>query len=95
MSDDEEGREIVRQDTGEKVGTTATSTSAETEYVILSKDDSGLWSDSGKPVKARSAEAAIRSVGAEGTYVAIPSRSFKPVTVKAEVVTTLKLEEAT
>jgi hypothetical protein len=57
------------------------------------------WRDIGS-VPARSAEAAIREVLAgdsegSGTYVAIPARSWKPVTVRAETTTTLRIEEAT
>lgn len=44
--------------------------------------------------EARSASDAIRKHGKPGTFVAVPSRSFQPVLVKAETVTTLKLENA-
>jgi hypothetical protein len=51
-------------------------------------------------VEARSAEHAIRlyaesaAAEASGTFVAVPMRSWKPVTVKAETTTVLKLETA-
>jgi hypothetical protein len=54
-------------------------------------------------VQASSATAAIRSELIDliprdqshaGTYVAIPARSFKPVTVTAETQTVIKIEEA-
>lgn len=73
---------------------------AGTEYIISTKKDATTWDKSGTRT-ARSAEAAIRdflstanAVTAEGTFAAIPVRSFKPVTVKAQTVTMLKLEEA-
>lgn len=65
-----------------------------TAYVVLSRDDSGYWTANVKPVQARSAEAAIRAIGAAGTYIAVPERSWKPVTVKAEQRTVLTLEDA-
>lgn len=64
-----------------------------TEYVLLERDASSFWSYT-TTVEARSAEAAIRSIEAAGTYVAVPARSWKPVTVKAETTTVLRLEEA-
>ena len=64
-----------------------------TEYVVLSRDDSGYWSNAGT-WEARSAEGAIRALKKEGTYVAVPQRSWKPVTVQAVQTTVLKLEEA-
>jgi len=70
-----------------------------TEYLVFKKAGDG-W-DPVNTVTARSADQAVRDVAAKladkdqaGTFVAIPSRSFKPVTVKKETVTTLKLEEA-
>jgi hypothetical protein len=65
-----------------------------TRYVILQRDDSGFWSEVAI-ASARSSEAAIRDHGKEGTYLAISARRFKPVTVKAETKTVLKLGEAT
>lgn len=51
-----------------------------------------------KDVSARSAEAAIRTyaqaMNSEGSFIAIPARSFKAVKVTAQTVTTLKLESA-
>ena len=73
---------------------TDTSNSVETSYIILSRGDSDYWTQNEKPIPARSAEAAIRALGAPGTYVAIPTRSFKPVIVTAVQQTVLKLEEA-
>ena len=61
--------------------------------MILERDDSGVWTTD-ITTKARSAEAAIRSLGKAGTFVRSPPARGKPVTVKAEVVTTLKLEDA-
>lgn len=66
-----------------------------TDYVILRRDDNGFWKMYADSASARSADGAIRAIGKEGTFVAIPARSFKPVTVKAETKTVLKLGEAT
>ena len=67
-----------------------------TEYVVLSTDESGLWKNMGRIV-ARDSEAAVLKFAADkgqtGTFQAIPSKR-KPLTVKSETVTTLKLEEA-
>ena len=69
-----------------------------TEYVVLAKDGSGLW----EPIRnaggievyaASSVNGAIRkavSNGEGGTFVAVPARSWKPVTVKVETKTALK-----
>lgn len=65
----------------------------ETEYVILSRDDSNFWSEEARK-NARSADGAIRALKKEGTFVAVPARSFKPVTVRAEQTVVLKLEDA-
>jgi hypothetical protein len=80
-----------------------------TEYVILTLDESGMWDRNAKDyahnVTARSAEQAVRkhvelraekSAGVirEGTFVAIPAKSWKRITVTPQTVTTLKLEEA-
>ncbi len=42
-------------------------------------------------VEATSSNAAVRALNAEGTFVAVPVRSFNPVTVKTETKTVLKL----
>jgi hypothetical protein len=76
--------------------------SAGTEYVILRfNDDTDEWTEHGDHVAGTNPSQAIRKHLAQfpeknpaGTFVAIPTRSFKPVTVKTETVTTLKLEEA-
>jgi len=54
-----------------------------TEYVLLSRQTSGLWTQE-KALKAHSAESAIRSVAASGDWVAIPSRSWKVLSVEVE-----------
>jgi hypothetical protein len=74
-----------------------------TEYVILVRDDTpgtqGRWDRIGPDVVT--AEQAIRDLAAKrppdkqtATFIAIPLRSWKPVKVTAQTVTTLKLEEA-
>lgn len=75
-----------------------------TEYVVLAKIEADTESDSGSgwyilgtgTVTARSANAAIRErLGVAegnpaGVFVAVPARSWKPVTVKVETKTALK-----
>lgn len=72
-----------------------------TEYVILKfNEGTDEWSEHGDRVKATNRDTAVRRHidGQEkveaGTYVAVPAGSFQPVTVKAEVQTTIKLEAA-
>lgn len=74
--------------------TNATVTVSPTEYVILTRDEAGRWVQAGENVKAYSSEAAVKSLEAAGTYVAVPARSWKPVKVSAVQSVTLKLEEA-
>lgn len=55
-----------------------------TEYIVLVKDEGG-WTIYGYPVKASSTARAIKAAEPEeGEYVAIPARSWRPVTVKVE-----------
>lgn len=67
-----------------------------TEYVVLRQQE-GEWEELHR-CEARSATSAIRQLSetvipdapfAGGTYVAIPVRSFQPVTVKLETKQTL------
>lgn len=74
-----------------------------TEYLVLRKSTADhSWKESGR-YEARSASSAIRqhlegspsvegnaSDREAGTFVAVPSRSFAPVTVKVETKTALK-----
>lgn len=70
-----------------------------TEYAILRQADDGTWEAVGT-ASARSARSAIRdrvdgsqqsaAYLGEGTYVAVPARSWQPVTVKTETKTELK-----
>lgn len=66
-----------------------------TEYHILMLEDEGSWTSLGW-VNAHSAEDAIRRTAAPSngpqTYVAVPKRSFKPVTVRIEQKTVLHLD---
>ena len=80
---------------------------AQTSYVVLKKIRSTatgasassagpqgtVWEELPSVVEASSAAAAVRaSVGeAEGVYVAVPARSWQPVTVKVERKTVVKL----
>lgn len=66
---------------------------AATEYLILAQDKTGYWTEQ-KKIKARGSNAALRewlkgTTAVEGTYVAVPSRSWKPVTVSTETQTKL------
>lgn len=73
--------------------------SGETRYVVLEhNDEKQSWSEVAV-VSARSALAALRDAVAgdgsvDGTFVAVPSRSWNPVAVRAEKTVTLKFEEA-
>lgn len=55
----------------------------------------GGWFQVGPAVESVSAEAAIRKVVTDksGTYVAVPLRSWSPITVTVETKRTLKLTE--
>lgn len=66
-----------------------------TEYLIFEKTKDGFWSETGKSVASSSARAAVRSAlsganGSEGTFVAIPARSWQPLTATKETKLTLK-----
>lgn len=80
-------------------------TAEPTEYVVLRRLERDTRLEDGfdgedwlfvAVIGARSANEAIRKTVGEdtkpGTYVACPARSWKPVTVRAEVQTRLKLE---
>jgi hypothetical protein len=74
---------------------------SDTTYIVLRKyqlpvePDTGddLW-DVLQTIEAASPSAAIRKVAVvDGTLVAVPARSWKPVTVTTETKTVLKLEQ--
>lgn len=72
---------------------------AETPYVVLCfHEETDEWREHGDRFVANSAQAAIRSFltsrtgEGPGVYVAVPQRSWKPVSVKAEQRTVLTLE---
>lgn len=77
----------------------------ETNYVVLRQvtkldNNGGEWRIEKSDVAAPHAEAAIRFACMNnevhtGIYVAIPTRSWKPVTVTAEQTIVLKIEDAT
>lgn len=67
-----------------------------TTYVILKQSDQPgagySWNEHGDPVEASSARRALSSRGVdEGTYVAVPARSWKPLTVTVEQTTRVKI----
>lgn len=86
----------------------AEKTAALTAYVILRRDPgtdsyANPWREDGPHQQARSAKQAIRQalelrteseVDVSGTYVAVPSRSWQPITAKVHTQTVLNLEEA-
>ena len=59
-----------------------------TEYIILELGgEAGAWREFGKS-RASSPQRALRSLDLRaGTYVAVPFRSWKPLTVKVEQTT--------
>jgi hypothetical protein len=69
---------------------------SETTYVVLRRNnESPGWEDIGT-IDGASAQQAIRNAlngrVVEGTYVAVPTRSWKPLQVSAVQTTVLKLE---
>jgi hypothetical protein len=72
---------------------------ADTTYTVLQRVSDtespvAAWRVVSNDVQAPSAEFAIRStIDDAGTYVAVPARSWKPVTVTTETKTVLKLEQ--
>lgn len=77
-------------------GTAAASeTAAGTEYVVLRREAEGSW-QLVKTVTARTPENAVKAAHKNGgdadVYVAVPSRSWKPVKVRSKVETTLLVE---
>ena len=87
------------------MGNTDKTVASPTEYVLLHRQagiiNEADWQVVTESVSARSATEAIRHTVAllapddqAGVFVAVPARSWKPVTVHAEVQTRLKLESA-
>jgi hypothetical protein len=72
---------------------------ADTTYIVLQQHTEAgspvtLWSVQDASVPASSPAAAIRATADDnGVYVAVPARSWKPVTVTTETRTILKLEQ--
>jgi hypothetical protein len=68
---------------------------SDTTYIVLRRDNEGLlWRVVDSHLDAASTDAALRkAVHENGVYVAVPERSFKPVTVTTETKTVLKLEQ--
>lgn len=72
-----------------------------TEYVVLRHNSARLneaaahWQEDGRATATSAKEAIKQVVGDKGgTFVAIPARSFQPVTVTIEQKATLKFGEA-
>jgi hypothetical protein len=64
-----------------------------TTYLVLTKDDSGMWMEE-DTVEAVSADTAIRAIAGlnnGGTFVAVPARSWKPRKVTVESTPRVKL----
>lgn len=83
--------------TTEPAKTPAAKAKQTTDYIVLAHESaSNTWKVI-RIVPARSAHEAIRHVsdGKSGpTYVAVPERSWRPVKIRAETRTVLKLETA-
>lgn len=64
-----------------------------TEYLVL-VEEAGHWREAGTANLANSAAQAIRRVAGEegGRYVAVPRRSWQPVTVRVEQQTRITIE---
>lgn len=65
-----------------------------TKYLILTRNLGGDWT-AYETFEAHSAGQAVKLAAeqeGDGTYVAIPAKSFKPVTVRTETVTRVHLE---
>lgn len=75
--------------------TTSVEMAAGTEYVVLRRESDGRW-QLVKTVTARTPENAVKAAHKSGgdavVYVAVPSRSWKPVKVRSKVETTLLVE---
>jgi hypothetical protein len=58
----------------------------ETEYVILRQESEGIWNEAGRSA-ANSSRAALHALSAElgeGTFIAVPMRSWQPLTIAIE-----------
>lgn len=70
---------------------------AATTYVVLAQsfdDEAGVWTVRALEVEAHSAQQAIRIAAKEtggGRWVAVPARSWQPVSVKVETQTRMVL----
>jgi hypothetical protein len=63
-----------------------------TNYIILSRTPDGTWKKHGDPVPASSPKRALRLAEVEeGTWVAVPARSWQPLVVKVERTTKLTI----
>jgi hypothetical protein len=71
---------------------TGKATTNGTLYIVLTRDPTGHWTE-GPTIHATSATEAIRQAASEdaGQYVAIPKRSWHPVTVTLEQKTVVKI----
>jgi hypothetical protein len=70
-------------------------------YVVLRQAPAGHWNEVKATKTAKSADAAIRQVvgtlndaDQSGTFVAVPSRSWRPVRITPVTTTSLLVEEA-
>lgn len=76
-------------------------TAGQTTYVVLRRDTpAGAWIDTGPRHTTRTTKQAIEQavelraeagVATDGEYVAVPARSWRPVTVTVETKTTIRL----
>jgi hypothetical protein len=73
---------------------------SDTTYIVLTEmyDNEGVrdgWHTMQTIEAGRAADAIRKTITDGGTYVAVPARSWKPVTVTTETKTVLKLEQPT
>ena len=57
-----------------------------TRYYVLRQEENGFWTEYSNDVEATSRVAAVKAVVSDedGRYVAVPHRSWKPLTVTLE-----------
>lgn len=66
-----------------------------TEYLVLGREVGGSWQEFGRVTATSATQAQRKTAEAEegGTYVAVPSRSFNPVTFTVEKISRVKVVE--
>jgi hypothetical protein len=62
-----------------------------TEYVILKEEEDGSWRQAGVRRASSPSRALRQAAVGEGTFILVPSRSWRPLTVSVEQTTTIKI----